>query len=49
MLETLRRMRDRDMATAIVCAEEHNPAAVRLYESVGFRIADTLCLYTRKV
>jgi ribosomal protein S18 acetylase RimI-like enzyme len=49
MLETLRRMRDRGMATAIVCAEEHNPAAVRLYESVGFRIANTLCLYTRKV
>ena len=49
MLETLRRMRGRDMATAIVCAEEHNPAAVRLYESVGFRIANTLCLYTRKV
>ncbi len=49
MLETLRRMRDRGMATAIVCAEEHNPAAVRLYESVGFRIANTLCLYIRKV
>lgn len=48
MLESLRRMRERGMATAIVCAECNNTAAVRLYESVGFRAANRLCMHARK-
>lgn len=40
MLESLRRMKANGVETAIVCAEYDNGAAIRLYESVGFQIAN---------
>jgi ribosomal protein S18 acetylase RimI-like enzyme len=49
LLESLRRMRERQTNTAIVCAEVGNARALRLYESVGFHAANRLCMYTRKV
>ncbi len=49
LLEGLRRMKANDMETAIVCAEADNEAAVRLYESVGFRVANKLCMYVKDV
>ncbi len=47
--EGLRRMKTDGMETAIVCAEADNEAAVRLYESVGFRAANKLCMYVKDV
>ncbi|MBI3241641.1 MAG: GNAT family N-acetyltransferase [Chloroflexi bacterium] len=49
LLEGLRRMKANVMETAIVCAEADNQAAVRLYESVGFRVANKLCMYVKDV
>ncbi len=49
LLEGLRRMKTGGMETAIVCAEADNEAAVRLYESVGFRTANKLCMYVKDV
>jgi len=47
LLEGLRRMREAGMETAIVCAYDDNPAAIRLYESVGFRAANKLLTYRK--
>jgi ribosomal protein S18 acetylase RimI-like enzyme len=49
MLEGLRRMRLGGMQTAIVCAAQDNPAAQRLYQSVGFQVANQLVTYARKL
>jgi ribosomal protein S18 acetylase RimI-like enzyme len=40
LLEGLRRLRDRGGNLAIVYTPEHNEAARRLYESVGFRVVN---------
>jgi ribosomal protein S18 acetylase RimI-like enzyme len=37
LFEGLRRLKSEGMTEASVCAENDNPAAIRLYESVGFR------------
>jgi ribosomal protein S18 acetylase RimI-like enzyme len=47
--EGLRRMKTSGMETAIVCAEVDNEAAVRLYESAGFRTANKFCMYVKDV
>ncbi len=49
MAEGLRRMRAAGMATAIVCAEGDNPAAIGLYESLGFRVANKLLSYVKEI
>lgn len=49
MCEGLRRMKAAGMTTAIVCAECDNPAAIGLYESLGFRIVNKLLSYEKKV
>jgi ribosomal protein S18 acetylase RimI-like enzyme len=49
LLEGLQRMKANGMETAIVCAEADNEAAVKLYESVGFRAANKLCMYVKDV
>jgi ribosomal protein S18 acetylase RimI-like enzyme len=45
--EGLRRMRARGMETAIVVVEAAEPAACRLYESVGFETMWRLCSYEK--
>jgi GNAT superfamily N-acetyltransferase len=47
LLDTLRRMQAEGMETANVCAEAKNPAANRLYQSVGFTQAGRFCLYEK--
>lgn len=49
LLEGLRRMKTNGLETAIVCAEADNEAAIKLYESVGFRVANKLCMYVKDV
>lgn len=49
MLEGLRRMRDRGMQEAIVCTFEDNPAAIKLYESIGFQIVNKLGTFEKDV
>jgi ribosomal protein S18 acetylase RimI-like enzyme len=49
MLEGLRRMKVRGMESAIVCAEDDNVAAIKLYESIGFRVANKLCMFVKDV
>ena len=49
LLEGLRRMKTGGMETAIVCAEADNEAAVKLYESLGFGVANKLCMYVKDV
>jgi ribosomal protein S18 acetylase RimI-like enzyme len=45
----LRRMQVAGMETAIVGTNEGNEAATRLYESVGFRLANHLRLYSKAI
>ena len=49
MLEGLRRLKDRSMKVAIVSTFEDNPAAIKLYESVGFQIVNRLGTYEKDV
>ena len=49
MLEGLLRMKADGMETVNVCAEADNEVAVKLYESIGFRAANKLCMYVRSV
>lgn len=49
VLEGLRRMKAGGMESAIVCAEHDNVAAIKLYESVGFRVVNKLCMYVKDV
>jgi ribosomal protein S18 acetylase RimI-like enzyme len=48
LLESLRRLKAEGMTAADVCTYYDNDAAIRLYESVGFRIVKKLMTYTRK-
>jgi ribosomal protein S18 acetylase RimI-like enzyme len=49
LLESLRRMKAHGMETAIVCTDEGNEAAEKLYEAVGFRGVNRLRLYTKRI
>lgn len=49
MLEGLRRLQHRGMQTAILCTNRDNLPAVRLYESVGFSIADTHLTFEKNI
>ncbi len=49
MLEGLHRMVDKGMKQAIVSTFEDNPAAIKLYESVGFRMLTKLGTYEKDV
>jgi mycothiol synthase len=48
LLESLRRLKAEGMIEADVCTSHDNHAALRLYESAGFRIVKRLMTYTRK-
>jgi mycothiol synthase len=45
MFEALRRLRERGMTNAILCANQDNLPAVKLYEAVGFRTTDVHLTY----
>ncbi|MEW6404333.1 MAG: N-acetyltransferase [Chloroflexota bacterium] len=47
LLEGLRRLQSEGMTEACVCAESDNPAAIRLYESVGFQKVKRLLTFTK--
>ena len=49
MLEGLRRLQEGGMKQAIVSTFEDNEAAIKLYESMGFRIANRLGTYEKDV
>lgn len=49
MLEGLRRLQGCGMRSAIVSTEENNPAAIKLYESVGFEVVGHLGTYEKDV
>ncbi|OGO30027.1 MAG: hypothetical protein A2136_09705 [Chloroflexi bacterium RBG_16_54_11] len=49
MQEGLRRLQERGMQSAIVSTFEDNPAAIKLYKSVGFRIVNRLGTYEKDV
>ena len=49
MLEGLRRLRGLGADTALVTAIHDNRAAIRLYESVGFRTVNAERLYGKKL
>jgi GNAT superfamily N-acetyltransferase len=49
MLEGLRRLQAGGMRQAIVSTFEDNPAAIKLYESVGFRVVNQLGTYEKDV
>jgi ribosomal protein S18 acetylase RimI-like enzyme len=48
LLESLRRLKAEGMTVADVCTYHDNVAAIRLYESIGFRQARKLFTYRRK-
>jgi len=49
LTEGMRRMVAYGMRTAIVCTEHDNPAAQRLYETVGFQLERRLLTYVKPV
>lgn len=49
MLEGLHRLKENGMRTAIISTFEDNPAAIKLYESVGFRVVNRLGTYEKDV
>ena len=49
MLEGLRRLQEKGMQSAIVSTFEDNPAAIKLYESIGFQIVNRLGTYEKDV
>jgi len=49
LLEGLRRMKARGVTEAIVYVEAENPAAQRLYASVGFRPVNRIYTYVKDV
>jgi mycothiol synthase len=49
MLEGLRRLQGRGMRSAIVSTGEDNQPAIKLYESIGFRVINALGTYEKDV
>jgi ribosomal protein S18 acetylase RimI-like enzyme len=49
MFEALRRLRERGMTSAIVCTNQNNLPAMKLYEAVGFRTADVHLTYKKDI
>ena len=49
MLETLRRLRENGMRQAIVETAADNTPAIKLYESIGFRVANRLMTYQKNI
>jgi ribosomal protein S18 acetylase RimI-like enzyme len=49
LFEGLRRLKSEGMTEASVCADSDNPAAIRLYESVGFQKVKRLLTYIRRI
>ncbi len=49
MLEGLRRLQENGMEQAIVSSDEDNQAAIKLYESTGFRVVTKLGTYETEV
>ena len=49
MLEGFHRLQEKGMQSVIVSTFEDNPAAIKLYESVGFRIVNRLGTYEKDV
>lgn len=49
MQEGLRKLQERGMRSAIVSTFEDHPAAIKLYESVGFRVVNRLGTYEKDV
>jgi len=49
MQEGLRRLQERGMRSAKVATFEDNPAAIKLYESAGFRVVNRLGTYEKDV
>lgn len=47
MFESLRRLQALGMTSATVCTNDGNEAAVRLYQSVGFHLANRLLIYRK--
>ena len=47
--EGLQRLEDCGMNRAMVCAEANNPAALKLYEAVGFQKKQQLLTYTKSI
>jgi len=48
LFEGMRRLKSEGMYEADVCTNHDNPAAIRLYESVGFQIEKRLLTYRKK-
>ena len=48
LFEGLRRLKSEGMRDASICVESTNPAAIHLYESVGFQKVKRLLTFTRK-
>jgi len=48
LFEALRRLKSEGMTVADVCTNFDNPAAIRLYESVGFQLNQKLLTYKKK-
>jgi ribosomal protein S18 acetylase RimI-like enzyme len=48
LFEGLRRLKAEGMSAASVCAVSTNPAAIHLYESVGFEKIHKLLTYTKR-
>jgi len=49
MCEALQRLKAAGMQHAVLCTGEDNPAAVRLYESVGFRVVDRIGFFKKQI
>ena len=49
MLEGLRRLQERGMQTAMLCTNENNLPAVKLYESVGFTVAEIHLTFEKNI
>jgi len=47
LLEAMRRLQSEGMTNADVCTNDDNEAAIRLYESVGFRKSQKLLIYSK--
>lgn len=49
MGEALKRLKAAGMQQAVLCTGEDNPAAIRLYESVGFKVVDRIGFFRKQI